>query len=84
MHPLGTVQPIIMQEDHQRIIMGCTVPNGCIHTFNSPNYCDYNATHSYANSSRLKNRRYDLTIKYCSKVCYLPLMQPYLRPCRFL
>ena len=47
--------------------MGCIVLNGRIHTWNSPNYCDYNATHSYANSShnssRLKSRRCELTLR---------------------
>ena len=47
--------------------MGCIVPSGCIHTCNSPNYCYYNAIHGYANSShnssRLKNRRCELTLR---------------------
>ena len=46
--------------------MGYIVLNGCIHTCNSPNYCDYNITHycvnSSWNSSRLKNRRCELTL----------------------
>ena len=46
--------------------MGCIVPSGCIHTCDCLNYCDYNAIHSYANSSRnssrLKNRRCELSL----------------------
>ena len=49
-----------------RIIMDCIVPSGCIHTSDCLNYCDYNATHNYANSlrnsSRLKNRRCEWTL----------------------
>ena len=41
--------------------MGCILPSGWIHTCNCTNYCDYNATHNYVNSScnssHLKNCR---------------------------
>ena len=46
--------------------MSCIVPSGCIHTCDWPNYCDYNAkngsSNSSRNSSRLKNRRCELTL----------------------
>ena len=70
LHPYGQITPVIFKAWTIiwtiRIIMGCIVPNECIHTCNSPNYCDYNATHSYVNSSRnssrLKNHRYEWTL----------------------
>ena len=51
--------------------MGCIVPSGCIHTCDSPNYCDYNTIHNYVNSSlnssSLKNRKCEISFRLREK-----------------
>ena len=48
--------------------MGCIVLSGCIHTCGCPNYCNYNAKNGSRNSSRLKNRRCELTLSHATGI----------------
>ena len=54
--------------------MDCIVPSRHIYTCDCPNYCNYNAAHSFVNSSRLKIRRCELILTLLSDTS----AEPYL------